>query len=145
VAVCIFGLSPGYLDDVAVYSHGENTLNEGFMKAFGISDRLATILSFPALYGSTALFIYGYCKQLKALSRSKLIPAAFSWTFPHSNIPYFNLIVMTTLNYLLLVIIHVALSSTDSTTGRISHCCVFLVLIFFLLFFFLLGLSFVSS
>jgi amino acid transporter len=79
------------------------------MTAFGISDRLATILSFPALYGTTALFIYGYCKQFKALSRSKLIPAAFSWTFPHSNIPYFNLIFMTTLNYLLLVIIHVAL------------------------------------
>jgi hypothetical protein len=75
------------------------------MKAFGISDRPATILSFPALYGTTALFIYGYCKQLKALSRSKLIPAAFSWTFLHSNIPYFNLMVMTTMNYLLLVII----------------------------------------
>jgi amino acid transporter len=106
------------------------------MKAFGISDRLATVFSFPALYGTTALFIYGYCKQLKALSRSKLIPAAFSWTFPHSNIPYFNLIFMTTLNYLLLVIIHVALSSADSTTGRvvlvcfvlfISHCCLLLL------------------
>jgi hypothetical protein len=68
----------------SLYSHGNNTLNQGFMKAFGSSDGLATVFSFPALYGTTALFIYGYCKQLKALSRSKLIPAAFSWTFPHS-------------------------------------------------------------
>jgi hypothetical protein len=141
VAICIFGLSPGYLDDIAVYSHGDNTLNQGFMKAFGISDRLATILSLPALYGTTALFIYGYCKQLKSLSRSKLIPTPFSWTLPNSNIPYFNLLVVTTFNYALLIMIHTALSSADSNTGNIYLLYSFLVSYCFamLLFFLFLG------
>ena len=102
--VCAYAQYPGYLDDYAI-NEQNLPLNSGFSNAFGINDRMATLFSYFALYISNALFIYGYGKQLSALGKSKLLPTFFSWTVPHSKIPYMALIVGSLCGFIPLVII----------------------------------------
>lgn len=80
-------------------------MNSGFTNSFGISDQLATILSYPALYISNALFIYGYGKQLRALAKSRLLPSYFKLTLTDSAIPYVALIIGSIIGYIMLVVL----------------------------------------
>ncbi len=101
-AFCQF---PSYQDDYSFLLQSL-PLNSGFTNAFGISDQMATILSYPGLYISNALFIYGYGKQLSALANSRLFPACFGWTLTNSAIPYFALLVGSLFGYVILVILN---------------------------------------
>eukprot|EP01040_Poterioochromonas_malhamensis_P003126 gene3126-3327_t len=102
--VFVYSQYPSYQDDYSSIEH-ILPLNSGFTNSFGISDQLATILSYPALYISNALFIYGYGKQLRALAKSRLLPSYFKLTLTDSAIPYVALIIGSIIGYIMLVVL----------------------------------------
>ena len=52
--------------------------NSGFSNTFGISEATATIFTSPLPFASTIIYFHVCCKQIKALSASKLFPALFA-------------------------------------------------------------------
>ena len=68
-------------------------LNSGFSNGFGISDRMATMFSYLLIFSSVSTYFYGCCKQLRALSNSKLFPSFLGLTFKDTKIPYNAVIV----------------------------------------------------
>lgn len=95
---------PSYQDDAAFALHSL-PLNSGFTNAFNISDQMATLLSYPGLYISNAIFIYGYGKQLCALGKSHLFPPILGRTLTDSNIPYVALVVGSLIGYTVLIVL----------------------------------------
>jgi amino acid transporter len=79
-------------------------LNTGFVNGFGVSNRVATLFSYPALVISNCICIYGFAKQTKALSDSRLFPSVLGKTFSGTKIPYNSLLLGCTLSYLILLI-----------------------------------------
>lgn len=98
----VYNQYPGYVDD---YNTSSFPLNSGYMYSLNIPDKMATILSMPALYISNAIYIFGYGKQLCALSKSKLLPSFLCWTMKDSNIPYMALLTGSLIGFMSLVIL----------------------------------------
>lgn len=113
VVVCAYYQENRAIDD---YLADYLPLNTGFMNALGIDDRMATILSLPALFISVAIYIFGYGKQICALSHSRLLPSFLGWTLPRSKIPYMSLITGSLIGLFLLLLLVKALDlSYDSS------------------------------
>jgi ethanolamine permease len=79
-------------------------LNSGFSNGFGISDQAATIFSYPLLFISSSVYIYGFSKQLKALGNSHLLPAHLGKTLPNTKVPYFAVLLGCFFSFFILLI-----------------------------------------
>jgi ethanolamine permease len=123
IMVCAYAQAPGYLDDYML-AMDSLPLNSGFMNAFKISDREASILTLPLLYISNSLFIYGYGKQLRAMAKSKLLPSIFTRTIKDTNIPYVALIIGSIIGYVIMVIFHSnGIGYTSPITWNFWNAC----------------------
>lgn len=107
----------------ALFNYEGYPLNMGYAEAFQMSDELATILSLPGLFISNYAFMYAYGKQLFALSRSKLMPTAFSLTYGQIKMPHVALIVGAVIGYVFVLIIWFVSSNLTASMNTIYNAC----------------------
>jgi ethanolamine permease len=73
-------------------------LNYGFQKILGISEKAATWLNLPGMFGSVFCFIWAYGRQLLSISKSGLLPKIFQKTTSRG-VPIVSLLVGSLVSY----------------------------------------------
>jgi ethanolamine permease len=97
------------------------SLNSAFRNEFQITDRAATAISYLTLFYTVSIFTFGFSKQMKAMGKSKLLPAFLGKTFENTNIPYNALLVGCIISYIVLLFFLFSNQSNIFTSSVISN------------------------
>jgi amino acid transporter len=79
-------------------------LNPGYMRSWGISNRMATVLAIPGTFTTAFGFQYTYGKLLQSMAASKVMPSFFTWTLGPNDAPAGAIIGGSVLGFIVLAV-----------------------------------------
>lgn len=129
VITVAFSIPPGY----HVLAHAGHPLNFGFARVFRITKTLGHLFALPGIMAKCFSFMYCYGRQSISMAGSGIIPAIFQLSIPVFNTPYFALIFICILSFILNLIMNAFPISTVQFFSDIVCISTSVVLIFFFL------------
>eukprot|EP01038_Epipyxis_sp_PR26KG_P011974 gene11974-16027_t len=80
-------------------------LNPGFMHGLKISNKMATIFSFPGLFATSFGFVFAYGQQIRSMAHSGLFPPILGREYGKRKSPYIALIFGSFVAYMIMLMI----------------------------------------